>query len=139
MSTFQITQKTLASMPNMNITKAEIENLAQVFELRVLDYRRFTDAQASDWFVAVLNKYGADHVFNALTRTRRLTGRERGFWLTSIAVVEPKLAHLMKSPPSATDDEVWRMAYMVFLDDELKKTMQRIDAQILDEAINGQV
>lgn len=139
MNNFQISEKTLTSLPNMNIAKAEVENIAQVFELRVLDYRRFTDAQASDWFTAILNKHGADHIFGALTRVRRLAGREIGFWLASICVVFPKLSPILKNPPDWTDDEVWRVAFKVFLNDEMRKTIQRIDAQIIDAAINEQV
>jgi len=139
MNTFTITEKTLASLPSMNLTKSEVEAIAQVFGLRVLDWRRFTDQQASDWFVASMNRYGADHIFAALTRVRRLAGRERGFFLTSIAVVDPRKAHLMKNPPDATDDEVWRLAFGVFLVDELNKTRQRFDAQRMEAALQEQV
>lgn len=139
MNTFTITEKTLAGLPSMTITKAEVEAISQVFGLRVLDWRRFTDQEASDWFAASLNRYGADHIFAALTRVRRLSGRERGFFLTSIAVVDPRKAHLMKNPPDATDDEVWRLAFGVFLVDEMDKTRQRLDAQAMEAALQEQL
>lgn len=139
MSTFTISEKTLVAMPNMSLTKTEVENVAQALGLRLLDWRRFTDQQASDWFVALLNRHGADHFFAALTRVRRLAGRERGFWLASISVVDPKQASLLKNPPDASDDEVWRMAFLVFASDEINKTLQRLDKQVLDAAINEQV
>ena len=47
MNTFTITAKTLATLPSMSLTKSEVEAIAQVFGLRVLDWRRFTDQQAS--------------------------------------------------------------------------------------------
>lgn len=139
MNTFTISEKTLAALPSMNLTKAEADNIAQAFGLRLLDWRRFTDQQASDWFVALLNRHGEDHLFNALTRVRRLAGRERGFWLTSVAVVDPKQAPFLKNPPDASDDEVWRMAFLVFANDEIQKTVQRLDALRTEEAINQQV
>lgn len=139
MNTFTITEKTLAVLPSLSLTKIEVESIAQVFGLRVLDWRRFTDQQASDWFVASMNRYGADHIFSALTRVRRLAGRERGFWLASIAVVDPKQASLMKNPPDATDDEVWRLAFGAFLIDELNKTRQRFDAARMEAALQEQV
>ena len=87
----------------------------------------------------MLNQHGADHFFNALTRVRRLAGRERGFWLASISVVDLKQAPLLKNPPDASDDEVWRMAFLVFMRDEMNKTLQRLEKQVLDAAINEQV
>ena len=139
MNTFSISEKTLAAMPNMSLAKNEVENVAQALGLRLLDWRRFTDTQASDWLVALLNRHGSDHFFAALTRVRRLAGRERGFWLASISVVDPKQAPLLKNPPDATDDEVWRMAFLVFMSDEMNKTLQRLDKQVMDAAINEQV
>lgn len=47
MNTFTITEKTLTTLPGMNLTRIEVEAIAQVFGLRVLDWRRFTDQQAS--------------------------------------------------------------------------------------------
>ena len=139
MTTFTISEKTLAALPSMNLAKDEVENIVQLFGLRLLDWRRFTDTQASDWFVAMLHKHAADHIFNALTRVRRLAGRERGFWLVSISVIDPSFSPLLKSPPSWTDAELWRMTFSTFLCDELRKTIQRLNARTMDEALNGQV
>ena len=139
MNTFSISEKTLAALPNMSLTKNEVENVAQAFGLRLLDWRRFDNTQASDWFVALLNRHGSDHFFAALTRVRRLAGRERGFWLASLSVVDPKQAPLLRNPPEATDDEVWRMPFLIFMSDEMNKTLQRLDKQVMDAAINEQV
>lgn len=139
MTTFNISAKTMAALPSMDLTKAEVENIAQAFGLRLLDWRRFTDQQASDWLVALLNRHGAEHLFNALTRVRRLAGRERGFWLASISVVDPKQAPFLKNPPEATDDEIWRMAFLVFMSDEINKTLQRLDKQVMEAAISEQM
>ena len=44
-----------------------------------------------------------------------------------------------KHEPDASDDEVWRMAFLVFMRDEMNKTLQRLEKQVLDAAINEQV
>jgi hypothetical protein len=136
MKTFNVHQKTLAGLTNMKLTKRETENIVQIFSLSVLDWR---DAKASDWFVNLLNQHGADHMFSALTRVRRLAGRDRGFWWATAAMVNPKHHPLIKNPPDMSNDEVWRFVYQVFLDDEKKQTIQRVNDQLMEEALNQQV
>lgn len=136
-ATFTISEK--ASQGNLNLTRQEAENIARVFGLRVLDWRRLSDKAAANWFAAILHKHGADPFYAALTRVRRLAGRERGFWLTSIAVVDPKQAPLLKNPPDWTDAELWRVAFLVFMTDELAKLLQQLNINSMEVALAEQV
>jgi len=136
-ATFTISEKT--SQASLNLTKQEAEGIAQVFGLSALDWRRLSDAAAANWFAAILRKHGADPIYAALTRVRRLAGRERGFWLTSIAVVDPKQSPLLKNPPDWSDAELWRVAFMVFMTDELKKLLQQLNINRMEAALAEQV
>lgn len=136
-STFTISEKALATLPgnSLHLTKVEAEQVAQVFGLRVLDWRRLSDQAAGNWMGAVMQKHGADSFIAALTRVRRLAGRERGFWLTSIAVVDPKLAPLLKSPPDWTDAQVWIVTFGVFMLDEMRKVLQQLEVSRMEAAL----
>jgi hypothetical protein len=141
MTTFTISQKTQDSLPGngLLLTKDEAEQVAQVFGLRVLDWRRLSDQAAGNWMAAILQKHGADSFFAALARVRRLAGRERGFWLTSIAVVDPKMAPILKSPPDWTDAETWMVTFGVFMADELRKVWQQLEVSRMEAALAEQV
>jgi len=138
MRTFKVSPKSLAALPGLSLTKTEVEHIAQVFGLRIIDWRRLSDKEASDWFVGILNKNGPDHIFNALTRVRRLAGRERGMWLAFINATNPTL-NVLKNPPDWDVDELWRIAFKVFLVDEITQTTHRIQKQATDRAIDAQL
>lgn len=130
------------SLPSkeLQLTKDEAEKVVQVFGLRVLDWRRLSDQAAGNWMAITLNKYGADTFFAALARVRKLVGRERGFWLSTIAVVNPKYAHIMKNPPGDwSDDELWRFTFAVLLSDEMGKARQHIESLYMEAALAEQV
>jgi hypothetical protein len=140
MTTFTISQKTQDSLPGngLLLTKDEAEQVAQVFGLRVLDWRRLSDQAAGNWMAATLSKHGADSLFAALARVRRLAGRDRGFWLTSIAVVDPKQSSILKNPPDWTDSQVWILAFGVFMLDEMRKVLQQLEVNRMEAALAEQ-
>lgn len=119
------------------LTNNEADNLAQLFGLRLIDWRRMDDQAAGDFVAAIMNKYGSDAIMAALLRVRRLAGRDRAFWLMTIQIcAPPEFPNLIKTPPNIDEDELWRLAFLVFFYDEARKFLAAREKALREAAIS---
>lgn len=123
------------------LTKDEAENIAQLFGVRLIDWRRMSDDEAGAWMGETIYRLGGIDPFeNIMRRTRDLSGKPRLLQMAGIcSLAVPGIPNLVKEPPNWDDDELWRAVFNAIAYDELRKVADAARKRLIDEAMVEQL